>query len=66
MHGICAHKCQQEWRAKHCYAVPEDLPILCQNHDENYRKWVRFRAREILWSQNGCIPGSVAAIDEFR
>ena len=38
--------------------MPADLPILCQNHDENYRRYLRFKAREIPWSENGCIPGS--------
>ena len=54
-------KCQQEWRTKHSYAVPENLPILCQNHDVKYRRYVRFNAREIPWSQNGTIPGSTAS-----
>ena len=51
-------KCQQEWRTKHTYAVPENLPILCRNHDEKYRTYVRFNAREIPWLENGDIPGS--------
>jgi hypothetical protein len=61
MHSICAQTCQREWRTKHCYAVPENLPILCQNHDGKYRRYVRFNAREIPWSQNGTISGSAAS-----
>ena len=41
---------------KHCYDFPDDLPISCWNHDDNYLRWVRFRAHEIPWSENGTMP----------
>ena len=51
------HKqCHQQWLTKHRYDFPDDLPILCRNHDANYLRWVRFRAHEIPWSENGTIP----------
>jgi hypothetical protein len=51
------HKqCHQQWLTKHRYDFPNDLPILCRNHDANYLRWVRFRAREIPRSENGTIP----------
>ena len=49
-------QCHQEWLTKHCYDFPDDLPILCQNHDDNYLRWVKFKAGEICWSENGTIP----------
>ena len=49
-------KCYCEWLTKHCYDFPDNLPISCHNHDENYLRWVRFRAREIHRSENGTMP----------
>ena len=58
--------CQHDWLERHCYAVPTNLPFFCRNHTESYGKWVRFTAGLIPLSQNGCIQGSVAAINESR
>ncbi len=61
------HKfCQHDWLKQHCYEVPTNLPTFCRDHTESYGLWVRFTAGHIPRSQNGCIPGSVAAIGEFR
>jgi len=46
--------------------VPTNLPTLCRDHTESYGLWVKFKAGLIDRSQNGCIPGSFAAIGEFR
>ena len=58
--------CQHDWLKQHCYTVPANLPIFCRDHTESYELRVRFSKGLISWSQNGCIPGSVAAIGEFR
>jgi hypothetical protein len=58
--------CQRDWLTKHGYEVPTDLPTYCHDHTESYGSWVRFTAGDIPRSQNGTIPGSVAAIGEFR
>ena len=61
------HKfCQLDWLKEHGYEVPTNLPTFCRDHTESYGLWVKFTAGLIPWSQNGCIPGSVAAIGEFR
>ncbi len=58
--------CQRDWLTQHGYEVPTDLPTYCCDHTESYGLWVKFTAGDIPWSQNGIIPGSVAAISEFR
>ncbi len=58
--------CQRDWLTQHGYKVPTDLPTYCRDHTESYGLWVKFTAGQIPRSQNGCIPGSVAAISEFR
>ncbi len=65
MHKICAPTLSAKWLKEHYYAVPTNLPTLCRDHTESYEFWVKFKAGLINWSQNGCIPGSVAAIGEF-
>ena len=58
--------CQHDWLERHRYAVPNNLPIFCQNHTENYMRWVRFTAGDIPQEQNGCKPGSVSTSSERR
>ena len=57
---------QHDWLRVHCYEVPTNLPTFYQNHAESYTRWVRFTADEIPWSENGCIPGSVASTGKPR
>ena len=60
------HKiCQHDWLKQHDYEVPTNLPTSCHDHTESYGLWVKFKAGLIPWSQNGCIPDSVAAIGQF-
>ncbi len=58
--------CQRDWLTQHCYEVPTDLPSYRRDHTESYGLWVKFKAGKIDRSQNGTIPGSVAAIGELR
>jgi hypothetical protein len=51
-------RCQEDWLDCHCYTwTPED-PAFCQEHNEHYIRWVRFKAGEIPCSENGCLEGS--------
>ena len=49
--------CQEDWLDCHCYTwTPEDPPF-CQEHNEHYIRWVRFKAGEVPRLENGCVKG---------
>jgi hypothetical protein len=53
--------CHHDWLSEHCYYLPARGKHVCRQHSNSYQRWVHFKAGEIPRSQNGCIPGSVAA-----
>jgi hypothetical protein len=53
--------CYVDLHRTHCYPQPPLGLHVCRQHSDSYQRWVRFKAGDILRSENGCIPGSAEA-----